>query len=240
MILKGKLKKKLIVAKKQNWKSITGSGVHSAERAHTPAKLWERILLSRDKEEALAKIECELQYWSPFLLDKCKLRLERLQEVQKQLHKILVRAKDQPLLTSKTNKVERRERSRENKARAAAKLELTIEKELVDRLRQGVYGDMYNLHQKAFESVLESHGKAMKLSENEDSNAEEEYEFVEGDDEELSDSCEYEFAAEEEAEVEEELHDIEEMPAAVKRKRSGPFVEIEYETEPAQVPHQRK
>ena len=38
-------------------------------------------------------------------------------------------------------KVRRREETRERKAEAAAKLERAIERELIDRLRSGAYGD---------------------------------------------------------------------------------------------------
>ena len=112
---------------------------------------------------------------------------------------------------------------------------MTIEKELVERLRQGVYGDMYNIHQKAFESVLDSQGKPLELVEEEDEAAEEEYEFVEGeeDDEDIDfDDENVEFEMEEELEEETRLQDIEDIkPSAKKANRSGPYVEIEYETE---------
>lgn len=211
------------------------------ERAHLPAKMWEKIPLSKMSAEGLAKIESELQYWSPFLLDKCKQRYERMLEVQRRMQKLVAKAKDQPILTTKASKVERRERGRERRAKAAARLELTIEKELVDRLRQGVYGDMYNVHQKAFESILDSHGQPLELVEEESEGAEEEYEFVEGeeDDEEIEfdeeEDVEFEMEAEEE---EDQVQDIEDIKPPKKAKRSGPYVEIEYETETSDAKQQ--
>ena len=35
----------------------------------------------------------------------------------------------------------------------AAKLESSIEAELLQRLKQGMYGDIYNIHQKVYEKV---------------------------------------------------------------------------------------
>lgn len=52
-------------------------------------------------------------------------------------------------------KAERRDKIREQKALAAAHLEESIEKELLDRLSAGVYEDIYNFNPKAFDKVMD-------------------------------------------------------------------------------------
>ena len=117
--------------------------VKSVERSHLPRKWWERIRLSGNYTQALKTVDEQLAFWPKFLVHKCKQRLTRLTQVRVRALRL---AKEEERLGEKTvarlaPKVRRREETRERKAEAAAKIERAIERELVERLRSGAYGD---------------------------------------------------------------------------------------------------
>lgn len=224
------------------------------ERAHLPSKMWEKILLSLNVEEAKEQIEKNLEYWSQFSIGKCQMRLERIVEVQKRMRKI-ENSPNQPILLPKKSKKVKRDRNRENRALEVSRLETVIEKELVDRLQQGVYGEIYNFHTRAFENLIkEQGGQSQELEEE----SEEEYQrlldemdedgFVEALSDEEYEEEEVEDKEEEisqfDSEDEEMMKDLEDLiqtnkPASTAsglggaRKRDRRHVEIEYETEGA-------
>ncbi|KZZ92949.1 protein MAK16 [Moelleriella libera RCEF 2490] len=140
----------------------------TVERAHMPSKMWEKIKLSNNYTQALAQIDERLVYWPKFLLHKCKQRLTRLTQVQMRTRRIAAQEErlGETLVPKLAPKIKRREEARERKAEAAAKLERTIERELVERLRQGAYGDQpLNVSEAIWKKVLnamEKDGEGMR------------------------------------------------------------------------------
>lgn len=160
----------------------------SIERAHMPDKLWERVKLPRNYEKALEIIDKHLMYWPKFLVHKTKQRLTKMTQMRIRMRKLALKTREKIMTTPRKEK--KREARREEKAEKAAVLEKNIEKELLERLRKGVYGDIYNYPVKEYEKVLEM--DSLQAA-NEDEEEEPEIEYVEGYDgleEELEDDIE--------------------------------------------------
>ena len=124
-------------------------------------------------------------------------------------------------MTTIKKKVERREDRKEVKALAAAKLSKSIEAELLQRLKQGTYGDIYNFESTAWNEALDKEQQAQEESEDED-------------EEELREMIEYCEQSESEDEIEDVADRIVPEPLPVK-KRKAPAqrarVAIEYDDE---------
>ena len=137
----------------------------TVERAHLPSQWWERIRLSNNYEKALAQIDEKLLYWPKFLNHKCKQRLTRLTQVAIRSRRI---QKEDERLGEKivpriASKIKRREETRERKAENAAKVERAIERELIERLRSGAYGDRpLNVEEEVWKKVLRGLERAEK------------------------------------------------------------------------------
>ena len=160
----------------------------TVERAHMPAKLWERIKLSENYTRALAQIDERLIYWPKFLIHKCKQRMTRLAQVALRSRRLLREEErmGETVIAKIAPKVRRRESTRERKALAAAKVERRIEKELIERLRSGAYGEQpLNVEEGIWKKVmrgLERGGQAERdVDYDEEDEDEEEEEEEEGD-----------------------------------------------------------
>jgi len=115
--------------------------IKTPERMHLPSKMWEKILLSDNYQQALQDIEHHMQWWDEQKITRVKKRFTKLHLVLRRMRKI--RSKVQHKIKTVNRTAEKRLEKREKRAEEVARIEHTIERELLERLRNGVYGDLY-------------------------------------------------------------------------------------------------
>ncbi|KAL7528216.1 hypothetical protein ACHAWF_002480 [Thalassiosira exigua] len=179
--------------------------VKTVERAHSPKNLWEKIYLSRNYAKALGQLDEHLAHFPKAQIHRNKQRLTKIHQYLLRMRKLKLREINgsKAKLSRVHRKVEQREERREKKALVAAKIESNIEKELVERLAKGTYGDIYNFPEVPYQKALES------LKEKEQEEEEESEEELETEDE-MSDEEEemVEYVEDLDEEEEEDMEDV--------------------------------
>jgi protein MAK16 len=174
----------------------------TAERAHTPKYLWEKIKLPPNYTAALELLSKELEHYPKYLQHRNKQRLTKIHQMLIRMRRLKLKSGAPKLMTINT-KVERREVGKERKALKAAQLDRSIENELLERLKQVNEGEIYNFPHREYSNALSRANNSYK-----DSGEAEKEEDIDGeydDEEEIEEEEE-----DEEVEYEEELEEEEE------------------------------
>ncbi|KAF9245337.1 Mak16 protein [Melanogaster broomeanus] len=195
--------------------------VKTIERAHTPAKMWEKIPLSKEYSKALEQIDKELIYWPNFTIHKCKQRVTKITQYLIKMRRMKLR--EEPKLIGVKKKLDRREATRERKALSAAHLEKSIQKELIERLKSKAYGDApLNVNESVWQAILDREKQGKEKESEKDLDVDEELGMVDDetdgedeDEEELEEEMEGEFVSDLSGEEDEgdlsDLSDLEDI-----------------------------
>lgn len=218
----------------------------TVERAAFPNRLWEKVKLSKNFDKAIHQIHENLLFWQHFTIFKCKERFLAITKMFARMRRLkLTRRKK---IVTRNKSVEKRELQREEYALRAARIDNHIETELLERLKKGTYGDMYNFDPNAFEKALDNE----ELERN-DFLDDQERQEIEEEIEEEDDTMTREFVADfEESEDEGDIEDFggnvesdsgsdqdDDAPSSSKKPAKKPRrkqieIEFEMETEPSQ------
>ncbi|KAI3958193.1 hypothetical protein MKW98_020835 [Papaver atlanticum] len=159
------------------------------ERSHMPGKLWERLKLPKNYEKALEIIDKNMMYWPKYLVHKIKQRLTKMTQMRIRMRKLVLKTREKVMTMPR--KEGKREKRREEKALHAAQVEKGIEKEVMERLKAGLYGDIHNVPAKVFKKILDKKEEALKdVDVNVDEEPEIEYVEMEDGEFEMEDDME--------------------------------------------------
>lgn len=229
----------------------------TAERAHTPKHLWEKIKLPANYTKALELVSEQLEHYPKYLVHRNKQRLTKIHQMIIRMRKLKLKARVR--IETTNAKVDKREKRKEEKALKAAQLDRSIESELLERLKQVSESEIYNYPATEYNKALGNAKNMWKQTGDADDE-------VDVDDDGLEEEDEEELEEEEEEEdlmsnvqyVEDfdesdDEDDIEEIAASVKAnsitgatmskskykdKKGGKKRELEYEEESETRPRQ--
>ena len=151
------------------------------DKLRCPAKMWKKTLLPKNYAKALAIVSAELEYYPKFLQHRTKQRLTRIHQYLIRMRKFALQTRPK-VVPVFNQKAEKREDRKEQKALIAAKLNESVQKELLNRLKQGTYGDIYNFPSMQYNEALDEAAieDLTPIMEKEDED-DQMVEFVEGD-----------------------------------------------------------
>merc|ERR1712032_403543 len=150
----------------QEEKGVCYLYMKTAERAHTPKELWEKVKLDKCFRIALEQIDENLMYWPEFLKSKCKERFTRIRQMLVRKRRMRIKNTEEYDIVSR--KAEKREKAREKKAEKSSLIERHIEEELLKNLKSGKYEGIFNYPLKNFEKVLNKEEVEVEAEKDED------------------------------------------------------------------------
>jgi protein MAK16 len=164
--------------------------IKTAERAHLPRRQWEKVKLDTSFPKALEQIDEQLQWWDRRHVNKVKARLLRLKQYLMRKRRMML--EPQPEFVSVNKRQEHKLLAREAKAEKAARIELEIERELLDRLKKGAYDSVVNYNAEMFDKMLDDE----QVAEDEEMEEDADLEDYEMDDEDYDEDEELEYETE--------------------------------------------
>lgn len=144
----------------QEEKGICYLYIKTIERKHTPKDWWEKIKLPRNYAAALAIVDAQLKYMPKYQIHRNKQRLTKIHQYLIRMRKLKLQEGRLKIVGINTHK-EAIEDRKEKKALKAARIDQSIEQELLSRLEKGTYDeDQYypwQAMQKALDKVEGEH-----------------------------------------------------------------------------------
>ncbi|CAN1192481.1 Protein mak16 [Linum perenne] len=113
--------------------------IKSIERAHNPNQLWEELKLPQNLLDAIQFIDKHMEYWPPLFVKYVKRRLLVMTQRRILMRKLALKTREK-VITKPRKEVEKDARG-EKKAETAANLDKSIERELLERVKSGMYGE---------------------------------------------------------------------------------------------------